>query len=105
EKPVQRSGRLAAVDWLRGVAVVLMISTHLFDAWVDPAGKATRAYYWTRFVGGIPARLFLLLVGVSMAIRFEAQIAKKVDRATMYRGAVRRGLEIVLLAYLFRLQE
>ena len=100
------SGRLDAIDWLRGFAVVLMIQTHLYDAWVSNAVKATStAYGWTRFWGGVPARLFLLLVGVSMAIRFESQIAKKVDRATMVRGAMKRGFEIFLLAYLFRLQE
>jgi len=100
-----RSGRLDAIDWLRGLAVVLMIQTHLYDAWVNAAGKATRAYWWSRYLGGIPSRLFLLLVGVSMAIKFESQIAKHVDRATMVRSAAKRGLQIVGLAYLFRLQE
>ena len=100
------SGRLDAIDWLRGLAVVLMIQTHLYDAWVsDGVKRVSVAYGWTRFWGGVPARLFLLLVGVSMAIRFEGQIAKKVDRATMVRGMVKRGFEIFLLAYLFRLQE
>jgi len=103
--PAPKTGRLDAVDWLRGLAVVLMIQTHLYDAWVNTAGKATAAYWWSRYLGGIPSRLFLLLVGVSMAIKFEAQIAKGVDRATMVRGAAKRGLQIVGLAYLFRLQE
>ncbi len=98
--------RLDAIDWLRGFAVVLMIQTHLYDAWVsDPVKRVSVAYGWTRFWGGVPARLFLLLVGVSIAIRFEAQIAKNVDRAAMVRGVVKRGFEIFLLAYLFRLQE
>jgi uncharacterized membrane protein len=103
--PARRSGRLDAVDWLRGLAVVLMIQTHLYDAWVDPIGKTTRAYFWSRYLGGIPSRLFLLLVGVSMAIKFEAQLAKGIDHATMVRSAAKRGLQIVLLAYLFRFQE
>jgi uncharacterized membrane protein len=99
-------GRLDAVDWLRGFAVVLMIQTHLYDAWVtDAVKRVSVAYGWTRFWGGVPARLFLLLVGVSIAIRFESQIAKKVDRGAMVRGVVKRGFEIFLLAYLFRLQE
>jgi uncharacterized membrane protein len=93
------------VDWLRGLAVVLMIQTHLYDAWTSAAGKATEAYAWTRYLGGLPSRLFLLLVGVSMAIKFEAQIARKVPRATIVWGGIKRGLEIVVLAYLFRLQE
>jgi len=97
--------RIDAVDWLRGLAVVLMIQTHLYDAWCSKAAKGTLAYGWTRFLGGFPSRLFLLLVGVSMAIRYESQLAAGVERAKMVRTAVRRGLEIVVLAYLFRLQE
>jgi uncharacterized membrane protein len=99
------SSRLDAVDWLRGLAVVLMIQTHLYDSWASPAAKLTEAYSWSRFLGGIPSRLFLLLVGVSMAIKFESQLAKGVERAAMVRTAVKRGFQIVLLAYLFRLQE
>ncbi len=99
------AGRLDSIDWLRGVAVMLMIQTHLYDSWVSPAGKASSLYWWTRYLGGMPSRLFLLLVGVSLAIRFEGQLRKGVDRATMVRGAVRRGLEILGLAYLFRFQE
>jgi len=98
-------GRIDAVDWLRGLAVVLMIQTHLYDAWCSPAAKATVAYSWTRYLGGIPSRLFLLIVGVAMAIRYESQIAKGVDRGTMVRTAAKRGAEVLVLAYLFRLQE
>lgn len=101
----KRRQRIEAVDWLRGLAVLLMIQTHLYDSWCNQAAKATVAYGWTRFIGGIPSRLFLLLVGVSMAIRFESQLAAKVDRATMVRTAAKRGLEVIALAYLFRLQE
>ncbi len=103
--PAQRPDRIDAIDWLRGLAVVLMIQTHLFDAWASPAATATVAYRWLNHVHGIPSRLFLLLVGVSMAIRFETQIAKHVAHATMVRGTIRRGLQILGLAYLFRLQE
>jgi uncharacterized membrane protein len=100
-----KSSRLDAIDWLRGLAVVLMIQTHLYDSWVSPAGKASPAYWWTRYLGGVPSRLFLLLVGVSMAIGFERQIARGVERAAIVRAGAKRGLEILALAYLFRFQE
>jgi uncharacterized membrane protein len=103
--PAAAASRLDAVDWLRGLAVVLMIETHLYDSWVSPAAKATPLYWWTRYLGGVPSRLFLLLVGVSMAIGFERQVARGVERAAIVRGAARRGLEILALAYLFRFQE
>ena len=103
--PLARA-RLDVVDWLRGAAVVLMIQTHLYDAWASPAAKLTDAYHWTRFLGGIPSRLFLMLVGVSIALRFEAQLAKGVtDWRSLVRPVQKRGLEILLLAYLFRVQE
>jgi uncharacterized membrane protein len=40
-----------------------------------------------------------------MAIRYEHQLAAGADRRTMVRTAVKRGFEILGLAYLFRLQE
>ncbi|HSZ80971.1 MAG TPA: heparan-alpha-glucosaminide N-acetyltransferase domain-containing protein [Polyangia bacterium] len=100
-----KAGRLDAIDWLRGLAVLLMIQTHLYDSWVSPAGKLSGPYWWTRYLGGVPSRLFLLLVGVSMAIGFERQIERGVDRAVVVRASARRGLEILALAYLFRFQE
>ena len=100
-----KAGRLDAIDWLRGLAVVLMIQTHLYDSWASPAAKATGAYWWTRYFGGVPSRLFLLLVGVSMAIGFERQIERGVARAAIVRASAKRGLEILALAYLFRFQE
>jgi len=47
-----------------------------------------------------------MLVGVSIALRFEVQLAKGVtERRAFVRPVQRRGLEILGLAYLFRLQE
>jgi uncharacterized membrane protein len=99
------AARLDAIDWLRGLAVVLMIQTHLYDSWASPAAKVTGAYWWTRYLGGVPSRLFLMLVGVSMAIGYERQLERGAARAAMVRASVRRGLEILALAYLFRFQE
>ena len=99
------AGRIDAIDWLRGLAVVLMIQTHLYGYWTSPAAQATALFRDTRWWGGFPFRMFLLLAGVSMAIKFEAQIARGVERSAMVRGGVRRGFEVLVLAYLFRLQE
>lgn len=99
------ASRLASVDWLRGVAVVLMIQTHLYDAWVHAGVKQTAAYGITRFLGGVPARLFLLLVGVSLAIGWESQIARGVARGGIVKKNFKRGLQVIGMAYLFRIQE
>jgi uncharacterized membrane protein len=97
--------RIDAIDWLRGLAVVFMIGWHAFDSWLAPWAKSGEAWWWIRIMGGLPSRMFLLMVGVSAAIGFEGQLARGVDSSKMRRKSARRGLEILALAYLFRLQE
>jgi uncharacterized membrane protein len=97
--------RIDVVDWLRGVAVMLMIMAHGMDAWLLPAAKTGAIYAVIRVGSGIPARLFLFLVGVSAAIQFESGLAKGQDGGTMRGRLAKRGLQVLALAYLFRLQE
>jgi uncharacterized membrane protein len=93
------------VDWLRGVAVALMIMAHGMDAWLLPVAKTGAVYAVIKVGSGIPARLFLFLVGVSAAIQFESGLAKGLASGTMRGRLARRGLQVLALAYLFRLQE
>jgi uncharacterized membrane protein len=93
------------VDWLRGVAVVLMIMAHGMDAWLLPTAKTGTLYAVIKVGSGIPARLFLFLVGVSAAIQFESGLAKGLDGGTLRGRLAKRGLQVLALAYVFRLQE
>jgi uncharacterized membrane protein len=97
--------RIDAIDWLRGLAVIFMIQWHAFDSWLAPWAKSGGSWYAIRLMGGLPSRMFLLLVGVSAAIGFEGQLARGADSAQMRRRSLKRGLEILAMAYLFRLQE
>ena len=99
------TGRLEVVDWLRGLAVVLMILAHGMDAWLVPAAKSGAGYEVIRLLSGLPARLFLLLVGVSAAIQIEAGLRKGVPASVLRGRLLRRGLVVLALAYVFRLQE
>jgi len=103
--PLVKPQRIDVVDWLRGVAVFLMILAHGMDAWLLPSAKSGAVYAVIRVASGIPARLFLLLVGISAAIQFESGLAKNVDGAVMRARLLRRSFQVLLLAYLFRLQE
>ncbi len=93
------------VDWLRGAAVMLMMLAHGMDAWLLPGAKSGPSYAAIKVASGIPARLFLLLVGVSAAIQFETGLTTATPSAVMRRRLWRRGLQVLGLAYLFRLQE
>lgn len=46
------------------------------------------------FLGGFPARMFLLLAGVSLMLRYGSDARRGTAVATARRGAVLRGLEI-----------
>jgi uncharacterized membrane protein len=104
-RPNLRGKRIDVVDWLRGAAVVLMIMAHGMDAWLLPAAKSGFVYGLVKVGSGIPARLFLLLVGVSAAIQFEAGLAKGTDEKALRGRLLKRGLQVIALAYVFRLQE
>ena len=57
--------RRGYLDWLRGVAVLIMVEAHLLDAWVRALDRSERPYRWAIAVGGFSAPLFLFLAGVA----------------------------------------
>ncbi|MCM2254039.1 MAG: DUF1624 domain-containing protein [Vicinamibacteria bacterium] len=97
------SNRLLAIDWLRGVAVVLMFQTHAYDSWLAPEARAGAFYTWSRLLGGYPAPLFLFLAGVSLALLASARHrAGRGPRAILHELAT-RALEVAGYAVVFRL--
>ena len=55
-------------------------------------------------LGGFGAPLFLFLAGLSVALSASSKLRRVGDATTAYRAVVRRGLEIFLLAFVFRVQ-
>jgi uncharacterized membrane protein len=98
-----RPPRRPYIDWLRGVAVLVMLLAHTTDAWTRVADRGTWAYGWLVKIAGMGAPLFLFLAGLSVALGAGARAARVGERAAA-RSVIRRGLEIFGLAFLFRLQ-
>jgi len=96
--------RLPSIDWARGLAVLLMIEAHTFDAWTRAADRETLAFRDATILGGFAAPLFLLLAGVSVPLAVARARDRGRARWVSAEGVVKRGLEIFLLAFLFRLQ-
>jgi uncharacterized membrane protein len=96
--------RRGYLDWLRGLAVLIMIEAHVLDSWTRFPDRETRAYAWSMILGGMGAPLFLFLAGLSVAMSAGSKARRTGDPATASRSVVRRGLEIFGLAFLFRLQ-
>ena len=98
---VSRRGYL---DWLRGVAVLIMVEAHLFDAWVRISERSERPYQWAIAIGGYSAPLFLFLAGVVMALGISSRLREGLTSSEAATIARRRGWQILGLAVLFRLQ-
>ena len=71
-----RASRLGYLDWARGLAVVLMIHTHAFFAWVVAGGPRHAPLRLARLFGGYPAAVFLFLAGLAAALVAEKERAK-----------------------------
>jgi uncharacterized membrane protein len=96
--------RRAYLDWLRGVAVLIMIEAHTLDAWTRAADRGRSDYKWAIVVGGFGAPTFLFLAGVALALAARSRLDRGLSEAAVSARARRRGLEIFGLAFLFRLQ-
>src|SRR5262245_16760341 len=95
--------RLTYLDWMRGAAVVIMLQGHVFDAWVRPEDRSSGWFWFSQFLGGFPAPIFLFLVGVSLALTLDRMRTKGASSAELAAKVLRRGGWILLLAYAFRL--
>src|SRR5438094_1763068 len=103
--PPQASSRLAYIDWLRGLACVLMFQTHCYDAWLGGAARSSKFAIGSQLGGTFPAPLFLLLAGISFAIVTDKLREKGVSANEIAKKTIRRGAEILALGFLFRIQE
>ena len=84
--------RLRAVDWLRGLVMVLMVIDHVRVFSGVPAGGADPAVFFTRWVTHFCAPLFVFLAGTSIWLR-----ALKRDDTSRY--LLTRGLMLIVLEF------
>ena len=99
-----RRQRREYLDWLRGVAVLLMIDAHLFDSWTGASDRHTAAFRLAMLIGGGGTTLFLFLAGVSVALSAGSKARNTGSESGAARAVALRGGEIFGLAFLFRLQ-
>ncbi|HEX8816003.1 MAG TPA: heparan-alpha-glucosaminide N-acetyltransferase domain-containing protein [Terriglobales bacterium] len=103
--PSSPTSRLGYIDWMRGLACVLMFQTHCYDAWLNPEARKSTFFMWSQLGGTLPAPLFLFLAGVSVALVVDKQLTKQQPIRQIALATIRRGAEILALGLLFRLQE
>jgi uncharacterized membrane protein len=97
--------RLAYIDWMRGLACLLMFQTHCYDSWLSPAARSGLLYRYSQLLATLPAPIFLFLCGVSCALVTERAWEKGRARDSVARQTIWRGAEIYAAGVLFRVQE
>jgi len=97
--------RLAYIDWMRGLACVLMFQTHCYNSWLSPEARRSSLYTWSQLGGTLPAPLFIFLAGVSFALATDRLWETGVSRAVIAKTTILRGAQIYSAGLLFRVQE
>jgi uncharacterized membrane protein len=100
-----KTNRLAYIDWMRGLACVLMFQTHCYDSWLGGAARDTKFLQLSQLGGTLPAPLFLFLAGVSFALVTDKLRQKNLSSDEIAKTTILRGAEIFGLGLLFRVQE
>jgi uncharacterized membrane protein len=98
-------GRIAYIDWMRGLACLLMFQTHCYDSWLGGAARKSAFFRWSQLAGTLPAPLFLFLAGISFALVTDRMRRKGISANQIAATTIRRGAEIFALGLLFRVQE
>ena len=103
--PESGKQRLAYIDWMRGLACLLMFQTHCYDSWLSDSARHSSLFQWSQLGGTLPAPLFLFLAGVSFALVTDKMRRKGASTNQIALTTIRRGAEIFGLGLLFRVQE
>lgn len=96
--------RLAFIDHLRGIGVLIMIEAHVFDSWMRLTDRTLPLFKYARILAGWAAPTFLFLAGLSLALGLHRRLDRGEDPATVARAGWRRAWWIFALAIIFRLQ-
>jgi uncharacterized membrane protein len=95
--------RRGYLDWLRGIAVLIMIEAHTIESWTRMADRRSREYGWAMIVGGFGAPIFLFLAGIALSLAAGSHLRKGATAPEAAARMRRRGWQIFAFAFLFRL--
>jgi uncharacterized membrane protein len=103
------SKRIAALDWMRGIVMILMMIDHAsmaFDgghfsgdsaALFVPGAQLSASVFLTRWITHLCAPTFVFLAGTALALSIERRVAKGAAPKQIDRGILTRGLFIAIL--------
>lgn len=104
-----RSSRIAAIDWMRGLVMILMVIDHVSMAFngghnskdtvalADPTTVFEPFAFLTRWATHLCAPTFVFLAGTALALSIERKLEKGADAKSIDWGLLTRGAFIALL--------
>jgi len=94
--------RITFIDWTRGVAALIMLQGHTFDAFTRPADRSGAWFTYSQFLGGEAAAIFLFLTGATYGMGMNRR--EHMPPGARVLQALKRARFLFILAILFRLQ-
>jgi uncharacterized membrane protein len=94
--------RFPFLDWMRGLAIVIMIQCHAFNSFTRVELRQDGPYMLSQFVGGMAAPLFLFMAGMTMAFQMDSLERRESSARNRWWVSLRRAGYIWGIAYLFR---
>ena len=67
------TARYVYLDWMRGIAILIMIQTHVFSCFTRNDQHGAAIYRISQFTGGITAAMFLFVSGIMVGLRIESR--------------------------------
>jgi uncharacterized membrane protein len=96
--------RLLYLDWIRGLAALIMLQGHVFHSFIRNDLREGSVYMFSQFVGGLPPAVFLFLTGVTFGFLMYSQERKGVPPVRRWMTSLRRAGYLFVLAFAFRFQ-
>ena len=94
--------RFPFLDWMRGLAILVMIECHTFNSFTRIDLREGGPYVLSQFVGGMAAPLFLFMAGITMGFQMESLEAREPGRRRRWLISLRRAAYILAIAFTFR---
>ncbi len=104
-----KSKRIAAIDWMRGFVMILMVVDHVSMAYNAQHNSSDSAAlyvtgsalpdleFFTRWISHLCAPVFVFLAGTALAISVERKVSRGIDSWQIDKDILMRGAFIALL--------
>lgn len=96
--------RLPFLDWMRGVAAVIMLQGHTFHSFSRSDLRNDAPYVYSQFFGGIGPAIFLFLTGITFGFLMDSGERRNLPLWDRAIAALKRARYLIVLAFLFRFQ-